>query len=97
MVFFIKVNFIMQINKKLRYVCKKNGKGEFKIAENRIELALEVINIKISEIMKKEKAKNYSELKKILEELTDKKRKIYEKDEETINEILSDYLNDVKK
>ena len=52
---------------------------------------------KISEIMKKEKAKNYSELKKILEELTDKKRKIYEKDEETINEILSEYLNDVKK
>ena len=51
--FFIKVNFIMQINKKLRYVCKKNGKGEFKIDENRIELALEVINIKISEIMKK--------------------------------------------
>ena len=47
--------------------------------------------------MKKEKAMNYSELKKILEELTDKKRKIYEKDEETINEILSEYLNDVKK
>lgn len=96
MVFFINANFIMQMNKKFTYLCKKNCKGESKIDENKIELALEVINIKISEIMKKEKVKNYGELREILEKLTDKKRRIYEKDERVINEILSEYLNDIK-
>lgn len=68
-----------------------------KIEENKIELALYVINLKIADTIKNNKEKDYKKFKEILEILIDEKAKIYNNDKETIDKVLDIYLREVKK
>lgn len=68
-----------------------------KIEENKIELALYVINLKIADTIKNNKEKDYKKFKEILEILIDERVKIYNNDKETIDKVLDIYLREVKK
>lgn len=67
-----------------------------KIEDNRFDLALYVINLKIADTIKTNKEKDYNKFKEELNKLTNEKEMIYKKDENIINKVLTVYLEEVK-
>ena len=67
-----------------------------KIEDNRFDLALYVINLKIADTIKTNKEKDYNKFKEKLNKLTNEKEMIYKKDENIINKVLTVYLEEVK-
>lgn len=67
-----------------------------KIEDNRFDLALYVINLKIADTIKTNKEKDYNKFKEKLSKLTNEKEMIYKKDENIINKVLTVYLKEIK-
>ena len=67
-----------------------------KIEDNRFDLALYVINLKIADTIKNNKEKDYNKFKEELNKLTNEKEMIYKKDQNIINKVLTVYLEEVK-
>lgn len=66
------------------------------IVIDRLELAIEVINLKIAKEVKENKEKEYNKFKKRITKLQEERDQIYLKNEEIINKALTQYLNEVK-
>ena len=60
--------------------------------EEKIDLAMYVINLKIAKAIK-----DYEAFKTKIEKLTDEKREIYKGNQEIINKVLNVYLEEIKK
>ena len=60
------------------------------------EKALYVLELKMAKILKENQDKDFNELNKIICRLKEEKRKIYLRDNETINKVLKEYINDVR-
>ena len=67
-----------------------------KIEDNKFDLALYVINLKIADTIKNNKEKDYNKFKTELTKLTDEKRRIYKNDKEIINKVLNVYLEEIR-
>lgn len=67
-----------------------------KIEENKIDLALYVMNLKIAETIKNNKENDYKKFQENIEKLKEEKNKIYNKDKQTIDKVLDIYLNEIK-
>ncbi len=61
----------------------------------KIELAIYVIDLKISDLIRS--AKSYQVLQDSITLLKKEKEQIYNQDEETLNKVLTQYLNDVRR
>lgn len=68
-----------------------------KIDTNNVEMAIYVIDLKISNLLKNTENKSYQEVKDEIVLLKQEKLKIYQNDEQVINKVLTEYLQDVKK
>ena len=64
--------------------------------ELRVEVALEIIELKIVHLIKNNKEKDIKKLKKELNTLSEERDKIYELDEDTINKVYNVYLEEIK-
>lgn len=64
--------------------------------ELKVEIALEVIQLKIVHFIKNNKEKDVNKFKKQLNILTTERDKIYELDEETIDKVYNVYLEEIK-
>lgn len=62
----------------------------------RIELAVNIINLKIAKEIKENKEKEYSKFKEKIISLEDERNQIYLENEEIINKVLTKYLEEVK-
>ncbi len=62
----------------------------------KIEIALEIIQLKIIDFIKNNKEKDVKEFTKELKQLTEDREKIYESDEETIEKVYNVYLKELK-
>ena len=62
----------------------------------RIELALNIINLKIAKEIKENKEKEYSKFKKKIISLENEREQIYLENEEIIDKVLTKYLEEVK-
>ena len=58
--------------------------------------ALYVLELKMAKILKENQDKDFNEVNKIICGLKEEKRKIYLRDNETINKVLKEYINDVR-
>lgn len=67
-----------------------------KIEENKIDLALYVINLKIADTIKNNKETDYKKFQEKIDKLNEEKNKIYNNDKETIEKVLKIYLEEVK-
>ncbi|CCZ18403.1 MAG: hypothetical protein Q4C11_05905 [Clostridium sp.] len=65
--------------------------------EEKIDLAMYVINLKIAKAIKENEEKDYEAFKTKIEKLTDEKREIYKGNQEIINKVLNVYLEEIKK
>ena len=65
--------------------------------ELKIEIALEVIELKIVHLIKNNKEKNIELFKEKLNNLVEEREKIYELDETTIDKVYNVYLEEIKK
>lgn len=65
--------------------------------ELRVEVALEIIQLKIVHFIKNYNGKDVKEFERELKILTSEREKIYEFDEETINKVYDVYLEEIKK
>lgn len=63
---------------------------------DKIDLALEIINLKIAKEVKENTEKKYSEFTKKIKILEDEKRAIYQNNEDIINKVIDIYGKDVK-
>lgn len=63
---------------------------------DKIDLALEIINLKIAKEVKKNTEKKYSEFAKKIKVLEDEKRAIYQNNEAIINRVIDVYGKEVK-
>ena len=93
--------FKVYINKDKQKVYKiadkkqRNNKrldGRETMDELKVEIALEVIQLKIVHFIKNNKEKDVNKFKKQLNILTTERDKIYELDEETIDKVYNVYL-----
>lgn len=64
--------------------------------ELKVEVALEVIQLKIVHFIKNNKEKDVNKFKERLNLLTSERDKIYELDEETIDKVYNVYLEEIK-
>ena len=64
---------------------------------DKIDLALEIINLKIAKEVKENTEKKYSEFTKKIKILEDEKRAIYQNNEDIIDKVIDIYGKDVKK
>lgn len=64
--------------------------------EIRIELALEIIQLKIVHYIKKYNGKDVKEFQEELKKLANERDKIYELDEDAINKAYNVYLKEIK-
>ena len=64
--------------------------------ELKVEIALEVIQLKIVHFIKNNKEKDVNKFKKQLNILTTERDNIYELDEETIDKVYNVYLEEIK-
>ncbi len=64
--------------------------------ELKVEIALEVIQLKIVHFIKNNKEKDVNKFKEQLNILTTERDKIYELDEETIDKVYNVYLEEIK-
>ena len=62
----------------------------------RIELAVNIINLKIAKEIKENKEKEYSKFKEKIINLEEERNQIYLENEEIINKVLTKYLEEVK-
>lgn len=67
-----------------------------KIEENKIDLALYIINLKIADTIKNNKEKDYKKFQEKIEILKEEKKKIYNNDKEIIDKVLNIYLEEIK-
>ena len=65
--------------------------------EEKIDLAMYVINLKIAKAIKENEEKDYEAFKTKIEKLTDEKREINKGNQEIINKVLNVYLEEIKK
>ena len=65
--------------------------------ELRVEVALEIIELKIVHLIKNNKEKDLEKFKEQLNTLVAERDKIYELDEDTINKVYNVYLEEIKK
>lgn len=63
---------------------------------DKIDLALEIINLKITKEVKENTEKKYSEFTKKIKVLEDEKRAIYQNSEAVINRVIDVYGKEVK-
>lgn len=63
---------------------------------DKIDLALEIINLKIAKEVKENTEKKYSEFTKKMKVLEDEKRAIYQNNEAVINRVIDVYGKEVK-
>lgn len=63
---------------------------------DKIDLALEIINLKIAKEVKENTEKKYSEFAKKIKVLKDEKRAIYQNNEAIINRVIDVYGKEVK-
>ena len=64
--------------------------------EIKVEVALEIIELKIVHLIKNNKEKNIDELKSKLNKLVEEREKIYELDKETIDKVYNVYIKEIK-
>lgn len=64
--------------------------------ELKIEVALEIIQLKIVHLLKENKDKNIENFKEKLNTLIEEREKIYELDEETIDKVYNVYVKQIK-
>ncbi len=62
----------------------------------RVEIALEIIQLKIVQFIKNNKEKNVEKFTKKLRQLTEERDKIYDLDVETIDKVYNLYLEEIK-
>lgn len=62
----------------------------------RVEIALEIIQLKIVQFIKNNKEKNVEKFTKELRQLTEERDKIYDLDVETIDKVYNLYLEEIK-
>ncbi len=62
----------------------------------KIELAVNIINLKIAKEIKENKEKEYSKFKEKIISLENEREQIYLENEEIINKVLTKYLEEVK-
>ena len=65
-------------------------------SDMKLELAIEVINLKIAKEIKENKELNYEKFKDKIIDLENKKKEAYKGNQEVIQEILDKYLQEVK-
>lgn len=64
--------------------------------ELKVEVALEVIQLKIVHLIKNNKDRNIEDFQEKLNKLIEERDKIYELDKETIDKVYNIYLNEIK-
>ena len=64
--------------------------------EIKVEIALEVIQLKIVHLLKNKDNKDRNTIKEELNRLIDEREKIYELNEEVINKVYDVYLEEIK-
>lgn len=64
--------------------------------ELKVEVALEIIQLKIVHFIKNSKEKDVNKFKEKLNILTQERDKIYELDKETIDKVYNVYLEEIK-
>lgn len=64
--------------------------------EDRMELALHVIELKKAQMIKENTEKTFYNYKKKIKKLMEEKEKVYQNDKDTIEKVLTEYLQDVK-
>ena len=65
--------------------------------ELKMEIALEVIQLKIVHFIKNYTGKNSEDFQLKLRKLANERQKIYELDDDTINKVYDIYLKDIRK
>lgn len=65
--------------------------------ENKVDIALDIMQLKIVNFIKNYKGHDKENFEKILKKLIDEREKIYELDVNTINKVLNESSNDFKK
>ena len=65
--------------------------------EIKVEVALEIIQLKIVQFLKNNKGNNKEEFKQELANLVEEKQKIHELDEDVIKKVYNIYLPEVRK
>lgn len=64
--------------------------------EIKVEMALDIIQRKISKLIKNNKETNFEKFNSQLKLLTEEREKIYDLDEEVINKVFDIYLKELK-
>lgn len=67
------------------------------INELKVDVALEIIQLKIVHFIKNYKGNDMNEFQEKLKQLTDEREKIYELDKETIDKVFNIYVEEIKK
>lgn len=67
-----------------------------KIEDNKIEMALYIIDLKIANMIKNNQEKDYKKFQEKIERLKEEKKKIYNNDKEIIDKVLNIYLEEIK-
>ena len=65
--------------------------------EIKVEVALEIMQLKIVHYIKEYQGKDKKEFEKNLKLLTEERQKIYDLDEETIKKVYDVYLEEIKR
>lgn len=64
--------------------------------ENKIDIAISIIKLKIAKELKENKERDYNALKAKIQKLREEEREVYRQNEEVINKVLSEYAKEVK-
>ena len=64
--------------------------------DNRIELALDVIELKKADLLRNREYKSYEDYKATLQKLNKEKEEVFSQNESVIEKVLTDYLCEVK-
>lgn len=80
----------------LFYKTKRKSVEEIKMDEIRVELALEIMQLKIVHYIKTYKGKDRNEFEAELKKLSKERERIYELDEDAIKKAYDVYLKEIK-
>lgn len=64
--------------------------------ENKIDIAISIIKLKVAKELKENKERDYNALKAKIQKLREEEREVYRQNEEVINKVLSEYAKEVK-
>ena len=67
------------------------------INELKVDVALEIIQLKIVHFIKNYNGNDMNEFQEQLKQLTDERQKIYELDKETIDKVFNIYVEEIKR